>query len=527
MNEGKTQVRLVDSFIDTELEDRIIGGCLSAGRDAVGELIRSNVKAECFTQEKAAYAFRALVEVYDKGTDIDLATVGDHIRDDRKGDKSEIAYMAETMRADHFGRNMAAHCEILKRLYVKRETREYGQRLIRTSVLSEQTEILERMQEFSADLMSLNHDEEVEPLGTYYKEFEKELGERMKRAQTGELAGISTGLHSMNALTNGWRKSTLNIIAGRPGMGKSALAIHFALTAARCGKAVCIFSLEMSRKQLTERIIMAIAEGMDNDAIRRGTPSARDLEACTDAASVLARLPITVLDNPECTTAYIRAESARLQRQGRCDMVVVDYLQLTEMTSNVNRQYNREQQVSKASREYKILSRELDIPVLLLSQLSRAVETRADKKPMLSDLRESGSIEQDADTVTFVFRPEYYNEDGYTVHDGSGNFEYGKAFAIIAKQREGATGEVEFNYDRTLTKIWDGERQPFGIRNAAPVRPTDAGRIPSEGGPIPTAPIPSPFDVAFPPFPPLPGHVPQPVDNAFFRDDYDMNELPF
>ena len=526
MKDEKNQVMIVDSFVDTELEDRIIGGCLSAGREAVGELIRSNVRAECFTQKEAAYAFRALVEVYETGSAVDLVTVGDHIRDDRKGDKSEIVYMAETMRADHFGRNMAAHCEILKRLYVKRETRQYGQKLMRTSVLSEQTEILERMQEFSADLMSLSHDDDVEPLGSYFHEFERELAERMRRAQTGELAGISTGLQSMNALTNGWRKSTLNIIAGRPGMGKSALAIHFALTAAKCGKAVCIFSLEMSRKQLTERIIMAIAEGMDNDALRRGTPSARDLEACTDAASILDRLPITVLDKPECTTAYIRAESARLQKQGRCDMVVVDYLQLTEMTANVNRQYNREQQVSKASREYKILSRELDIPVLLLSQLSRAVETRADKKPMLSDLRESGSIEQDADTVTFVYRPEYYNEEGYVNYDAYGNFECGRAFAIIAKQREGATGEIEFNYDRTLTKIWDGERQPFRIRRAMEDTTPKIGGGVFGGNSIPTAPIPSPFDAAPPPSPPT-ATEPQQYAPFGFTDDYDPMQLPF
>ena len=171
--------------------------------------------------------------------------------------------------------------------------------------------------------------------------------------------------------------------------------------------------------------------------------------------------------------------------------------------------------MAKASREYKILSRELDIPVLLLSQLSRAVETRADKKPVLSDLRESGSIEQDADTVTFVYRPEYYKEEGYVTYDGYGNFDYGTAFAIVAKQREGATGEVEFCYDRTLTKIWDGER-----RYAQPARTQGHGMTP--------APIVSPFDGAQtangapPSVPP-----PIPPDDGLPFGDYSIEDLPF
>ena len=457
MKKENTEFRIVDSFVDTELEDSIIGGCLSAGRDAVGELIRADVKAEHFTQESAARAYRALMDTYESGIDIDLVTVSDRVRETKGLAREELVYMAGTLRSSHFGAHLTSHCEILKKLYVKRMTRDYSQRLLHTALQSEQTEILVRMHEFSDELMSLRHSGDVEPLGAYYVEFEKELSERMLRARTGELAGISTGLQNLNGLTNGWRNSTLNIIAGRPGMGKSALAIHFALSAARAGKSVCIFSLEMSRKQITERIVMALAEGMDNDAIRRGTPSERDMEACSRARDILATLPLTVLDIPQCTTAFIRAEAQRLRKQGRCDMVVIDYLQLTEMAEGTNRNYNREQQVAKASREYKILSRELDIPVLLLSQLSRAVESRGDKKPMLSDLRESGSIEQDADTVTFVYRPEYYKEDGYVTYDGYGNFDHGTAFAIVAKQREGPTGEVEFCYDRTLSKIWDGE----------------------------------------------------------------------
>ena len=513
MGKEKTQLAIVDSFVDTDLEDRIIGGCLSAGRDAVGELIRSNVRAECFTQKEAAAAFEVLLEVYGKGSAVDIATVCDHLREVGEGGSAELSYMAGTMRGDHFGQHLPDHCRILKSLYVKRRTREYSQRLMLTSLQSEQTEILVRMHEFSDEMMSMRHDDNVQPLGSYYHEFEAELSQRMERARTGELAGISTGLHNLNGLTNGWRNSTLNIIAGRPGMGKSALAIHFALTAAKCGKPVCIFSLEMSRKQLMERIIMALAEGMDNDALRRGTPSERDLDACARAAERLGELPLTVLDRPECTTSYIRAEAQRLKSQGRCEMVVIDYLQLTEMTDGANRQYNREQQVAKASREYKILSRELDIPVLLLSQLSRAVETRADKKPVLSDLRESGSIEQDADTVTFVYRPEYYKEEGYVTYDGYGNFDYGTAFAIVAKQREGATGEVEFCYDRTLTKIWDGER-----RHAQTARTMQ----PAQGHGMTSAPIASPFDGA-------PQSVPPPVppDDGLPFGDYSMGDLPF
>ena len=249
------------------------------------------------------------------------------------------------------------------------------------------------------------------------------------------LPGLSTGLSAVDAKINGLNKSDLLLLASRPGMGKTSMALSVALSAAReSGKTVAIFSLEMSKEQLVTRLIAS--EGLvENTRLVTGNLRESDWQRIAEAASSLSRMDIRIDDNPLLTVADMNAKCRRLDNLG---LVVIDYLQL--MTSAGGKGYsgeNRQQAVSDISRMLKIMAKELQVPVLCLSQLSRANEKRDDKRPMLSDLRESGAIEQDADIVLFLYRDDYYNSDSEKRN---------VAECIVAKNRHGETGKVELRW---------------------------------------------------------------------------------
>ena len=249
------------------------------------------------------------------------------------------------------------------------------------------------------------------------------------------LPGLSTGLSAVDAKINGLNKSDLLLLAARPGMGKTSMALNVALSAAKeSGKTVAIFSLEMSREQLVTRLIAS--EGLvENTRLVTGNLRESDWQRIAEAASSLSRIDIRIDDNPLLTVADMNAKCRRLENLG---LVVIDYLQL--MTSAGGKGYsgeNRQQAVSDISRMLKIMAKELQVPVLCLSQLSRANEKRDDKRPMLSDLRESGAIEQDADIVLFLYRDDYYNSDSEKRN---------VAECIVAKNRHGETGKVELRW---------------------------------------------------------------------------------
>ena len=250
-----------------------------------------------------------------------------------------------------------------------------------------------------------------------------------------EPPGLSTGLSAVDRKINGLNKSDLLLLAARPGMGKTSMALNVALSAAKSsGKTVAIFSLEMSKEQLVTRLLAN--EGLiENTRLATGNLRESDWEKIAQAASVLNQTNIRIDDNPLLTVADMNAKCRRLENLG---LVVIDYLQL--MTSAGGKGYsgeNRQQAVADISRMLKIMAKELQVPVLCLSQLSRANEKREDKRPMLSDLRESGAIEQDADIVMFLYRDDYYNEDSEKRNI---------AECIVAKNRHGETGKVELRW---------------------------------------------------------------------------------
>ena len=293
----------------------------------------------------------------------------------------------------------------------------------------------------------------------------------------GHLSGITTGLEGINTKVGGMHKSDLVILAGRPGMGKTSLATNMAFAAAQrfirdqedgiepdksAGAAVAFFSLEMSADQLATRIL-AEQSGISSENLRMGKISQQEFRQLARASGELSNLPLYIDDTPGLTIAALRARARRLKRQKGVGMVVVDYLQLLQGSGKGSAGDNRVQEISEISRGLKQLAKELDVPVLALSQLSRAVEQREDKRPQLSDLRESGSIEQDADMVWFVFRPDYYvaakqpSEDhpDFAAWQEEMSRVYGTAELLVAKQRHGATGKVRMRFDSRITKFSD------------------------------------------------------------------------
>ncbi len=292
----------------------------------------------------------------------------------------------------------------------------------------------------------------------------------------GGLSGLTTGLDSLNSKTGGLHNSDLVILAGRPGMGKTALATNIAFNTARrylqdledgiaaeksAGSGVAFFSLEMSADQLATRIL-AEQSGISSEALRMGKISQQDFRNLARAAAELETLPLYIDDTPGLTIAALRTRARRMKRQRGIGLVVVDYLQLLQGTGRGGND-NRVQEISEISRGLKTLAKELNVPVLALSQLSRQVEQREDKRPQLSDLRESGSIEQDADMVWFVYREEYYlaarqpSDDHVDFQSWQEEMAraYGVAEVIVGKQRHGSTGKVKLKFEAKITRFSD------------------------------------------------------------------------
>ncbi len=300
----------------------------------------------------------------------------------------------------------------------------------------------------------------------------------------GGLSGVTTGLDGVNAKTGGLHHSDLIIIAGRPGMGKTALATNMAFNAAQrlvrdiedgiapeksAGAGIAFFSLEMSADQLATRILSE-QSGISSENLRMGKISQQDFRNLARAAAELENLPLYIDDTPGLTIAALRTRARRMKRQKGIGLIVVDYLQLLQGSGKSNGD-NRVQEISEISRGLKTLAKELNVPVIALSQLSRQVEQREDKRPQLSDLRESGSIEQDADIVMFVYREEYYVQsrepkrpiegDDSKVWEDHNKWQldmervYGLSELIVAKQRHGATGKVKLRFESKITRFSD------------------------------------------------------------------------
>lgn len=440
---------------DPDVEEVILGACLIETTAMV--LVADKLRPEMFYEEKNSEVFSTLLAMYRAGSPIDLITVKNELTARGKLEAVGGPYgLTQLTMHVASSAHLEQHAFILRNLYVRREM-IHGLHVLLASAADESVDLDEALVQLHNLTDHLEgeaaFDDHLRNMDQLMLSTLQQMDARVANNRNG-VTGIPTGLADLDKLTAGWQPGDLNIIAARPSVGKTAFALHLALAAGHAGKQVIVYSLEMQGERLGDRWLCSHAINLNATHLRTGQLSADEQQQASDAARELSRLPVYVDDNPKMGMEHIRA-SARLQKsKGRCDVIIIDYLQLCEMrTEQKNR--NREQEVAEASRKAKLLAKELNVPVVLLCQLNRDCETRGDHRPALSDLRESGAIEQDADMVMLLYRPALYDlpTDRKSKYPSEG-----LGVVIVAKHRNGETGEVYFGHNVSLTKI--GEYVP-------------------------------------------------------------------
>lgn len=438
-----------------EIEEVVLGGVMLE-KDAVIEII-DILKPDSFYKDEHQKIFGAVLDLFASDKAIDILTVAERLRQRKE---LEIiggpAYLSQLTNRVASAAHIEFHARIIQQKFIQRE-------LIRVS-----TEIQNRAFDESIDVNDLldfsegelfnvaqgNIKKEAAKMNVLLKEAIACIEEASKRENT--LNGVPAGYTQLDRMTNGWQNSDLIIVAARPSMGKTAFVLSMARNmAVDHKKAVAIFSLEMASLQLVNRLISAEAE-LPSSKIRTGQLNNEEWQKLDYRARKLEEAPIFIDDTPAISIFEFRAKCRRLKRQHNIDIVIIDYLQL--MTGPPESRGNREQEVSNISRSLKGIAKELSIPIICLSQLNRSVEARPDKRPQLSDLRESGAIEQDADVVAFIHRPEYY---GFTEDENQMSLK-GIAEIIIAKHRNGAVGDVRLRFQHEYTRFVDLEDDIIG-----------------------------------------------------------------
>ena len=446
-----------------ELEQSVIG-TLIMEPDRLTEVV-GILSPESFCDDRNSFIYKTLIEMFDQNTPVDLYNVGKRCNGSPlfKG-RAGTLYASECTCKVGSGVNLLFQAQIIQQRYIARLLMYAGSKISTLAgddtkdvadVLDESNKLIDKINALSCGSSA------GQSLRDSLTESLKLAEQRQAAYLGGSPTGIPTGISDLNRLTGGWRGAQLIILAARPAMGKTALMLHFAKSAALNGTPVCIFSLEMSHVSLSDRLLLSECE-VEVNRFRNGDLSGDDWRQLNEASAQLEKLPIHVDDNAVVSMRYIKTRCHILKKQGKCGLIMIDYLQLAD-TSTKERNRNREQEIAQASRQAKIIAKELDVPVVLLSQLSRECEKRADKQPQLSDLRESGAIEQDADVVGFIFRPAYYGLDRIETLKYGNISTSGLGIINIAKQRDGATGLVAFSHNPSMTKIGDFQenKTPF------------------------------------------------------------------
>ena len=422
-----------------EVEQAVLGAMMLEQRAIVRAV--EILDESCFYHAPHSRIFAAMIELFERGTAVDQLTLTEELK--RRGqldDVGGVVYLAKLGSEVATTANIDFHARIVLE-------KALGRKLIETS-----SEVIERAYAADEDVQTLIDNAEQKlftlsenQIGEGFEPLEKVMGETFEHlehvhAGAGTVLGVDTGFADLNDQMSGFQQGDLIILAARPSVGKTAFALTLARNAAvEAGVGMAIFSLEMSKMQLAQRLL-SVETKVDLHKLRTGRLSDEDWMNLTHNIERLARAPIYIDDTPGLSVLEARAKARRLQREHGVGMVIIDYLQL--MSGHIRTQ-SREQEISHISRGLKAMAKELDVPVLALSQLSRAVESRTDRRPQLSDLRESGSLEQDADVVMFIYRPEMYelkSPDGESLE--------GIAEIIIGKQRNGPVGSVNLAWNK-------------------------------------------------------------------------------
>lgn len=433
-----------------EIEEAVLGA-LMLEKDALTAVI-DILKPESFYKDAHSMIYDAIRTLFNESQPIDLLTVTNQLRKDGTLEKVGGAYAVTSLTTKvNSAANVEYHARIITEMSIKRELiRVSGE--IQHMAYEDTTDVFDLLDKTESSLFEISEQnirKNYEDMKTLMHDALNEL-EARKEHKDG-LTGVPTGFSALDRVTSGWQKSDLVILAARPGMGKTAFVVSAMRNAAvDFGRAVAIFSLEMSSVQLVNRLISAEAE-LESDKIKKGNLAEYEWQQLIHKTKNITNAPIFIDDTPALSILELRAKCRRLKSQHNIELIIIDYLQLMSGESSRNAG-NREQEIASISRALKGLAKELDVPVIALSQLSRAVETRGgDKRPQLSDLRESGSIEQDADIVMFLYRPEYYN----ITEDDQGMPTTGMGQVIIAKHRNGSLEDVNLKFIGKFTKFAD------------------------------------------------------------------------
>ncbi len=426
-----------------EAEEAVLGAIL-ANPMTLSRVVES-LTPESFYKPANKTIYDAILSLYAKNEAIDILTVSEYL----KGiDKLELvggrAYINDLALNVITTTNIEFYAKIVQEKAIRRSLINAGSEIVTMAYENESTEsTLDNAEKLIFNIASQKTTNDLTPVKdivlTSYEQIEYRYNNK------DELTGTSTGFYELDSMTSGLQKSDLVILAARPSMGKTAFVLNLAQNVAlRANRGVAIFSLEMPKGQLVKRMLCSEAE-VDMQRVNSGHMQSKDWEKLTMAMNNFTDAPIYIDDTGSVTVMDIRAKCRRLAMEEKnLGVIIIDYLQLMEGGSGSNPN-DRNQQISAISRGLKTLARELEVPIIALSQLSRAVESRTDKRPMLSDLRDSGAIEQDADIVMFIYRDEYYNREE--------SENRGKAELIVAKHRNGPVGNVPLLFQSNITKF--------------------------------------------------------------------------
>lgn len=425
-----------------DLEQAVLGAMMidnTALNNAI-DILRTK---EAFYDPKHKVIFEAIAELYQTTNPIDLLTVTEQLR---KLGSLEVAggayYISTLTNKVASSAHVEHHSRIIIEKYIQREVIGISSDILKDA-FDETKDVFDVLSKAEGMLFEIAQNNMKKSYDTMQVAMKGAMEEIVKARENKDgISGIPTGFKELDRITSGWQRSDMIVVAARPGMGKTAFVLSMARNVAVDYKmSVALFSLEMSSVQLVKRLISAEAE-IDAVKLRKGNIEDYEFQQINTKIGNLAKAPIYIDDTPGISIFELRAKCRRLKQKHNIDIVIIDYLQL--MTGGTTKTIgNREQEISHISRSLKEIAKELNIPVIVLSQLNRSVEQRGgDKKPVLSDLRESGAIEQDADIVSFIYRPEYYG----LIEDAEGNPTQGEGQIIIAKHRNGVTATVRLKF---------------------------------------------------------------------------------
>jgi replicative DNA helicase len=425
-----------------EAEQATIGAVLV--NPSVFVMLAAFLKPEDFYLVRHQYIWKAMYNIQERNEPLDLVTVAEELTNTNKFDEMEsYSYLIKLSTETPSSINAEAYARLVERTSVRRRLMQVAEE-IKLLAQDEQSTLENVIADAEAKLFGVS-DSQVkrsftplyEGLSNYYDHVER------LTVESKGVIGVPSGFTDLDQLLGGFQRSDLLVFAGRPGMGKTAWMLSAALNSAKAGARVAIFTMEMGVEQIVQRIV-AMESGINVQNLRLGRLSTQEKSLFTEVVGRLSRLNIYIDDTPALSPLEIRTKARRLAHEHGLDIIIVDYMQL--MNAGKGYENNRVQEISYISRSLKELARELNVPLISAAQLSRAVEQRNDKRPVLSDLRESGSIEQDADIVMFLYRDEVYNEATEFPN---------QADIIVAKHRNGPTGTISLYFEKSLTKFTD------------------------------------------------------------------------